>query len=60
MLIVPVSLRPIYCQVRTQGVKTQMEDYISPQQSITYKLHSLWRSNTKKITLTVTNQNKYH
>lgn len=31
----------------------QIEDYISPEELITYKLHSHWKSNVKKTTLIV-------
>ncbi|XP_051162873.1 uncharacterized protein LOC127282583 isoform X2 [Leptopilina boulardi] len=51
---IPVTLRPVFGNNNTLGFgKMQIEDYISPEELITYKLHSHWKSNVKKTTLIV-------
>lgn len=50
---IPVTLRPVFGHNNTLGIGTmQMEDYINLEESITYKLHSHWKSKIKKTTLT--------
>lgn len=50
---IPRALRPAI-SLETNGSKTpQMEDYISPSKSITYRIHSHWRRNMKKLLVTI-------
>jgi len=45
---VPVTLRPTACKANTQ-----LEDYLNPSESITYRLHSHWRTKTRLANVTV-------
>lgn len=54
VLLVSWLLRPLpNINANTENYKSQMENYVAPSQSILYKLHSHWRKNTKKTTVTV-------
>lgn len=53
--LVPRTLRPatVADVNMNKNVTPQWEDYISPSKSITYRIHSHWKRNMKKIVVTV-------
>ncbi|XP_034943326.1 uncharacterized protein [Chelonus insularis] len=55
LLEVPKSIRPALCNPNvTNGIRDQVEDYIKPQEVITYRLDPQWRIRTKQVITTVT------
>lgn len=55
-ILVPRILRPVAMSKfanESSNFKDQIEDYISPSKSITYRLHPQYIINTKMMTITV-------
>lgn len=52
---IPRVLRPIIYMTKNESRDNipEFEDYVSPSESITYRLHPHWRKNIKKLVITI-------